>query len=105
MLAHALLGGAILVSYVVVIGNVFGDFATERYVGYFHNEWWVGLPEETAVTLTILQILEVLIEAYESGNLNKDVLRDGGTGYSGELTNLSKKWNSNNVTVLVIPSN
>jgi hypothetical protein len=62
LLSVGLLGGAVLTSYVVVLGNVGGRFplpsspAPPAPSSYWQSPYWLSLPPSTAQGITLLQV-------------------------------------------------
>ena len=51
-------GLAILISYVLVLGNALGTFPLDAHSGdYFSSPYWLGLPRSTGIALTVLQLM------------------------------------------------
>ena len=61
LLSVGLLGGAVLTSYVVVLGNVGGRFPLPSSPAppsssYWQSPYWLSLPPSTAQGITLLQV-------------------------------------------------
>lgn len=55
------IGGAVFLSYVLVLGNVFGGFAlAEPGDGYIRSPYWLGLRSDTVVAIVVFQALAVV---------------------------------------------
>ena len=58
------MGFFVLLTYILVIGNITHSFDLENPDSYFKSPWWVGITQENAIMITVFQGIAAISLVY-----------------------------------------